>query len=114
MKSKSILLWLLTPVVAITAYAATMTTITCQNVSTTAVSVLAANASRAGWAIWTTSGAPTVYFRADGTAATYPNGSTGFLPGGSSYSERRDESSKAAVSAVTKTGTAYVCVEESQ
>lgn len=84
-------------------------TTTCQAVSSTAVTVLAANANRYRWSIWTTSGAPTIYFREGGTAT--PHTDSGALTGGMSYTEDYAASTKA-VSAITKSSTAWVCVKE--
>lgn len=85
-------------------------TTTCQNVSTTAVEMLAENTSRYRWTIWTTSGAPTIYFREDGTAVANAAAS-GPLTGGNSYTEDY-ASTTGAVSAITASGTAWVCAKE--
>lgn len=78
-----------------------------------AVEVLAVDLTRVRWSIWTTSGAATIYFREDGTATAPPGSGThasGPLPGGASYTEDSIAVTKA-VSVITKTGSAWVCVK---
>jgi hypothetical protein len=87
------------------------TVTSCASVSTVAT-VLAQNGNRLGWAIWTTSGAATIYFRADGGTATVGGAASGPLVGGASYNERKGESSTHLVSAVAKSGTVWVCTSE--
>lgn len=82
----------------------------CQEVSTTAVEVLDVDKTRIRWSIWTTSGAPTIYFREDGTAVA-KDASSGPLTGGLSYTEDAAAVTKA-VSAITASGTAWVCTKE--
>ena len=92
----------------------TQTTL-CQTVDDSpAVEVLDEDPNRIRWSIWTTSGAATIYFREDGTATAPPGSGThasGPLPGGASYTEDSIAVTKA-VSVITKTGSAWVCVKE--
>ena len=121
---KPALLWLLMvavlSVISAQAFAgsvwnrATQATV-CQTVDDSpAVTVLAADGDRIRWTIWTTSGAATIYFRENGTATAPPepptSNTSGPLVGGQSYTE--DQAAvTSAVSVITKTGSAYVCVK---
>ena len=84
-------------------------TTNCQNVSTTAVEVLALDNTRIRWSIWTTSGSATIYFREDGTAVARASHS-GPLVAGASYTEDMASVTKA-VSAITSSGTTWVCTK---
>ena len=87
-------------------------TTTCQNVSTTAVTVQAANTNRVAYSLWTTSGAATIYWRVGGTAVAEATGS-GSLDDALSYTEDVTGTvATAAISAITKSGTTWVCVKE--
>lgn len=105
------LLFLAVVLVAPTLADAVTDTITCQNVSTTPVEVLAFKGARTRWAIWTTSGAPTIYFNQNGTA-TARGTNSGPLVAGQSYTEENAAVNRSAVSAVTASGTAWVCTKE--
>lgn len=93
-------------------WARVTTTNSCQSVSTTAVTVLAANVHRTKFSIQTTSGAATVYFRNDGTAVAKAS-TTSILVGGASYGEEAGSVDTKAISAITASGTAWVCAKES-
>ncbi|HLA80312.1 MAG TPA: hypothetical protein VJP78_01595 [Thermoleophilia bacterium] len=82
----------------------------CQNVSTTAVTILAGNGQRLFYSMWTTSGAVTIYWRENGTAVAQASHS-GPLTGGLSYTDDGSEMVTSAVSAITASGTAWVCVK---
>lgn len=81
----------------------------CQHVSGTAVTVLAADANRIRWSIWTTSGSATVYFREDGTAVANST-AAGPLTAGLSYTEDAYTVTKA-VSAITAGSSVWVCTK---
>jgi len=86
-------------------------TTNCQNVTTTAVEVLDADLTRTKWAILTTTGAATIYFRQGGTAVAKAAASAP-LVAGQSYSEEAGSVYTGAVSAITASGTAWVCTKE--
>ena len=81
----------------------------CQTVAGTAVTILAADANRIRWSVWTTSGAATVYFREDGTAVAN-SATSGPLTAGTSYTEDA-YTVTTAVSAITGGSNAWVCTK---
>jgi hypothetical protein len=83
-------------------------TTTCTSVGTSSTQVLAANASRVRWAIWTTSGAATIYFDDRGATATDADSP---LDDGTWYREDYAPTTSA-VNAIAKTGTVWVCTKE--
>jgi succinylarginine dihydrolase len=83
----------------------------CQAVTTSPVTVLAANTSRAQFSLYTTAGAATIYFDEGATAAVA--GSTAKpLLGGQSFTDDGINVFSGSVSAITKAGTAWVCALE--
>lgn len=102
-----------TPNVIDKSTASTTWTISCATLSTTAT-VLAANANRVWFAVWTTSGSATIYVKA-GTGAAV-GGATSFpLEAGGSYADAGGQGGKAyngLVSAVAKTGSVWTCTAE--
>lgn len=89
-------------------------TITCQTVDDDpAVAVLAANTDRVAYAIWTTSGASTIYWRTGGTAVAKAAGSGVLTAGLSRTYDVPGTVATGAVSAIAvASGAAWVCVEE--
>ena len=90
---------------------ATQSITTCKTVSV-ANTIVPANASRLGWSIVTTSGAATIYFRADGGTATVQGAGSAPLVGGQGYGENKGAASTSKISAVAVSGSSWACVVE--
>ena len=84
----------------------------CTNVSISKT-ILAANSNRVLWAISTTAGAATIYWKG-GTGATVGGASSMPLAGGGSFPDRGESGTVyiGAISAVASIGTARVCTVE--
>lgn len=89
---------------------AVSTTTTCKTVSTV-TTLISAHPQRLGWSIVTTSGAATIYFRADGGNATLQGAGSSPLTGGQSYSENKGAASTEKVT-VLAVSSAWVCAQE--